>query len=213
MRMMFEVSRTIRHASYWLIERYGDELDIVGVVERLKDGMNRVYSRSSTYVSRATHARMQESERRWLEMGVPGELANRVALLILTRPALDIVDIAAERRRDVIDSARLYARLNDSLRLFWLHNSAEDLKVQGRWQAMARSNLRDEIYGIRRDIGLRLLTRRSKRDPRQVVDQWLAKREHEVERYLHMIDEMKLRKVDFATLSVAAQELRDLLSS
>ncbi len=213
MRMMFEVSRTIRHASYWLIEHYGDELNIVDVVERLKDGMNRVYSRSATYVSRATHARMQESERRFVEMGVPEELAKRVALLILTRPALDIVDIAAERRRDVIDSARLYARLNDALRLWWLHNSAEDLKVQGRWQAMARSSLRDEIYRIRRDVGLRLLTRRGKRDPRQIVDQWLAKREHEVERYLHMIDEMKLRKVDFATLSVAAQELRHLLSS
>jgi len=213
MRMMFEVSRTIRHASYWLIEQYGDDLDIVDIVDRLKDGMNRVYSRSATYVSRATRARMQESERRWLQMGVPEELAKRVALLILTRPALDIVDIAAERRRDVIDSARLYARLNDALQLFWLHNSAEDLKVQGRWQAMARSNLRDEIYRIRRDIGLRLLTPRGKRDPRQIVDQWLAKREGEVGRYLHMLDEMKLRKVDFATLSVAAQELRNLSSS
>ena len=213
MRMMFEVSRTLRHASYWLIEQYGDELDIVEAVDRLRDGMNRVYSRSATYVSRATHARMQEAEHEWISKGVPENLAKRVALLILTRPALDIVDIAAERRRDVIDSARLYARLNDSLHLYWLHNSAEDLKVRGRWQAMARSNLRDEIYRIRRTVGLRLLTRRSKRDPRQIVDQWLAKREQEVGRYLHMIEEMKLRKVDFATLSVAAQELRDLVSS
>jgi len=156
---------------------------------------------------------MVEAEREWVAMGVPEELAKRVALLILTRPALDIVDIAAERRRDVIDSARLYARLNDALSLYWLHNSAEDLRVQGRWQAMARSNLRDEIYRIRRDVGLRLLSQRSKRDPRKVVDQWLAKREQEVGRYLHMIEEMKLRKVDFATLSVAAQELRNLVSS
>ncbi len=213
MRMMFEVSRTLRHASYWLIEQYGDELDIVDAVDRLRDGMNRVYSRSATYVSRATHARMQEAEHHWISEGVPEDLARRVALLILTRPALDIVDIAAERHRDVIDSARLYARLNDSLHIYWLHNSAEDLKVRGRWQAMARSNLRDEIYRIRRTVGLRLLTRRSKRDPRQIVDQWLAKREHEVGRYLHMIEEMKLRQVDFATLSVAAQELRDLISS
>ncbi|MDJ0708737.1 MAG: NAD-glutamate dehydrogenase [Woeseiaceae bacterium] len=213
MRMMFEVSRTLRHASYWLIEQYGDELDIVEVVNRLKDGMNRVYSRSATYVSRATHARMVEAEREWVAMGVPEELAKRVALLILTRPAVDIVDIAAERRRDVIDSARLYARLNDALGLYWLHNSAEDLRVQGRWQAMARSNLRDQIYRLRREVGLRLLTQRSKRDPRQVVDQWLAKREHEVARYLQMIEEMKLRKVDFATLSVAVQELRNLVSS
>ena len=213
MLMMFEISRTLRHACFWLIEQYGENLDIVKSVDRLKDGMHKVYSRSSSYVSRASNARMQQEEQRWLDMGVPQKLAHSVALLVLTRAALDIVDVAAEKRRDVIESARLYSKFNDALALHWLHNSAEDLRVSGRWQAQARSNLRDEIYRLRRELALRLISPRSKRDPREVAEAWLKKHADEVAQYQATIEEMQLRgKVDFATLSVAAQELRKLIA-
>jgi glutamate dehydrogenase len=214
MLMMFDISRTLRHVCYWLIERDGEDLDIVKAVDRLKDGMRRVYQRSSSYVSRAAHARMQKAQVEWMSMGVPEKLAHSVALLTLTRAAVDIVDVAAERKRDVIDSARLYAKFNDELGLFWLHDSAEDLEVQGRWQAQARSNLREEIYRLRRELALNQIKPRSKRDPREVVDKWLQSHATEVARYKRTLDEMKLRgEVDFATLSVAAQELKDLISS
>jgi len=214
MLMMFEISRTLRHGCYWLIEQYGEDLDIVNAVGRLKDGMRRVYKRSSSYVSRAAHSRMQKEQVEWMTMGVPEKLAHSVALLTLTRAALDIVDVAAERRRDVIDSARLYAKFNDALEIYWLHDSAEDLEVHGRWQAQARSNLREEIYQLRRELALGLIKQRSKRDPREVVDKWLQSHATGVARYKRTLDEMKLRgEVDFATLSVAAQELKDLISS
>ena len=213
MLMMFEISRRLRHTCYWLIEHYGAKLDIVRIVERLGDGMHRVYTRSASYVSKASNARMQEEQDRWIAMGAPEKLAHNVALLVLTRAALDIVDVAAERKRDVIESARLYAKFNDELELHWLHNSAEDLKVSGRWQAQARSNLRDEIYRLRRQLALRLITTRGKSDPREIAERWLKKHAVEVARYRKMLDEMRLREeIDFATLSVAAQELKWLIS-
>ena len=213
MLMMFEISRRLRHTCFWLIEHYGAKLNIVSIVERLRVGMHRVYTRSSSYVSRASNARMQQEQERWMAMGVPEKLARNVALLILTRAALDIVDVAAERKRDVIESARLYAKFNDELELHWLHNSAEDLKVSGRWQAQARSNLRDEIYRLRRQLALRLITTRGKSDPREVAERWLKKHADQVTKYRKMLDEMRLREeIDFATLSVAAQELKWLIS-
>jgi glutamate dehydrogenase len=212
--MMFEISRTLRHAGYWLIEQQGNAIDIVQTVDRLKDGMAKVYARSNSYVSKASRARIEKAEKEWLEMGVPEKLANKVSLLLLTRAALDIVDLAADRKRDVLDSARLYSTFNDALKLHFLHNSAEDLAVSGRWQAMARSNLREDFYKLRRDLGNKLLTKRGTRDSRDVAKRWLAKHEHEVRRFTAMIEEMKLRgNIDFATLSVAAQELRDLIST
>jgi glutamate dehydrogenase len=148
-----------------------------------------------------------------MAMGVPEKLAHNVALLVLTRAALDIVDVAAERKRDVIESARLYAKFNDELELHWLHNSAEDLKVSGRWQAQARSNLREEFYRLRRQLALRLITTRGKSDPREVAERWLKKHADQVTKYRKMLDEMRLREeIDFATLSVAAQELKWLIS-
>jgi len=212
--MMFEVSRTLRHVCYWLIEQYGEELDIVKAVDRLKDHMARIYSRHLTYLSRAAKVRHDRAEKHYIALGVPEKLANRMSRLLLTRPALDMSDLAAERKRDVFDAARLYATFNDALRLYWLHNQAEDLKVVGRWQAKARSNLRDEFYRLRRKLAFQLLSARGKKGPGALAESWLKKNAAEVDRFNRMIEEMKLRdEVDFATLTVAADELKNLISN
>ena len=78
---------------------------------------------------------------------------------------------------------------------------------------MARSNLREEFYRIRRDIASQLLSKRSKRDMNDRVDDWLKRHEEGVAHYNQTVDEMRLHgRIDFATLSVAAQELKHLLS-
>ena len=212
--MMFEVSRTLRHVCYWLIEQYGDTLDIEKAVLRLKDHMARIYSRHLTFLSKAARVRHYKAEKHYIALGVPEKLADQMSRLILTRPALDMSDLAAERKRDVLDAARLYATFNDALKLYWLHNQAEDLEVDGRWQAKARSNLRDEFYRLRRELAFRLLSARSKKDPGLLAETWLKKNAEEVDRFNKMIGEMKLRdEVDFATLSVAADELQNLISN
>lgn len=212
--MMFEVSRTLRHACYWLIEQYGDDLDIVEAVERLKDNMGRIYSRSATYLSRASRTRNENAQQHYVSLGVPEKLADRMSDLLLTRPALDMADLAAERKRDVLDAARLYSTFNDELELHWLHNRAEDLSVDGRWQAMARSNLRDEFYRLRRELAFKLLSAKSNKKPGDIASSWLKKNNAAVEQFKRMIAEMQLRdEVDFATLTVAAAHLRSLIAN
>ena len=110
--MMFEVSRTLRHACYWLIERHGEELDIVKLVDRLKERMAQIYSRSNTYLSKSSGERNARAEREWIKMGVPEKLAQRMSLLLITRAAVDIADVAAERKRDVIDTARILSLIH-----------------------------------------------------------------------------------------------------
>jgi len=212
MSMMFEVSRTLRHVCYWLIERYGDKLDIVSTVERLKGPMSQVYSRSGSFMSESARIRHRNAEAHYTDLGVPEKLANRMSLLLITRAAIDIADLAVVHERDPLETAKIYSAFNDNLGIYWLHSSAEDLKVEGRWQAIARSNLRDDIYRIRRELAAQLLKRRGKKDMAAAVEQWLAQHSERVERYKAIVAEIRLREtVDFATLSVAAQELRVLI--
>ncbi len=213
MSMMFEVSRTLRHVCYWLIEQFGNELAIETAVERLKEGMTAVYSRTSATMSTSARIRHQNAADNYIAMGVPEKLAHRMSRLLLTRAALDIADLASIYKRDVLETAKLYSAFNEHLGLYWMHTSVEDLEVQGRWQAMARSNLREEFYSLRRQLAAQLLAGRSKRDMAVRVDEWLEKHAQDIGHFKRMIEEMKLRsEIDFATLTVAAQELRDLIA-
>ncbi len=212
MSMMFEVARVQRHACYWLIENFGDTMQIEPMVQRLKDGMTTVYTKTSAVVSTAAKERHVDAVANYIAMGVPEKLADRMAKLLLTRAALDIADLAATYKRSTVEAARVYSAFNENLGLFWLHEGAEHLKVKGRWQAAARSNLRDEFYRIRRDLAAKLLKSRSKKDVAELVEIYLSKRADKVERFKGMLEEMRLRNVvDFSSLSVAAQELRELI--
>jgi glutamate dehydrogenase len=213
MMLMFEVSRSLRHASYWLIDRFGDKLDIAATVERLQAAMQTVYTRTGGILSTAARIRHEIARRGHIENGVPEKLAERMSALLLTRPGLDMADLAAIYKPDVIAIAKLYAVTNEKLGIYWLHECAEDLNFEHRWQAVARGRLRDDFFSMRRDLAIQVLKQRGKRELDVALDRWLENRRERVHRFKITLDEMKLRsEIDFATLSVAAAELRDLIS-
>ena len=209
--MMFDVSRILRHACYWLIERFGDDLDIVEAVDHLKKGMATIYARSHRIVSGAAKQRQKFATEEYVLDGVPEKLARKMAALLLTRGGLDIVDLANLHKRDDVEIATMYAELSDRLGFIWLNRCIENLEVEGRWQAIARSNLRDELYRIRREIVIVLLSGRGRGTLLEIFERWMTRKSLGVRKFDAILAEMRLKNdIDFATLSVAAQELRRL---
>ena len=212
--MMFDVARILRHACYWLIERYGDELDIVDSVEQLKENMATLYARAMSILLAPSKDRQKSAANEYVRHGVPDKLARHMASLLLTRGGLDISDLANRFRKDILETGRMYAEMSDRLGIVWMNRNVENLEVEGRWQALARSNLRDDFYRIRRDFAVVLLGSRSRKSPEEIFHTWLAKNAVTVRKFDSILSEMQLRQdIDFATLSVAAQELRKLTDS
>lgn len=212
--MMFDVGRILRHACYWLIERYGSNLEIVAAVAELKENMAIIYSRALSIVIGPAKDRQKNAAKDYTRYGVPEKLAKKMAALLLTRGGLDIADLANRHRKDVIETARMYSEISDRLGIVWMNRCVEGLEVEGRWQALARSNLRDDFYRIRRDFATVLLSGRTRKTPEEVFAAWIQKNSASVRMFDTILAEMRLRAdIDFATLSVAAQELRKLTDS
>src|SRR3546814_7985439 len=57
----------------------------------------------------------------------------------------DIVEIAHARKLSPVEVTRAYFSLGAALHLPWLYSQIEALPVDGRWQALARGALRDEL--------------------------------------------------------------------
>jgi len=212
--MMFDVGRILRHACYWLLERYGSELDIVQAVEQLKEGMAKLYARALSILVGPARERQKNAAEAYVRDGVPEKLARRMASLLLTRGGLDICDLANRFGTDVLATGRMYAEMSDRLGIVWMNRGVENLEVEGRWQALARSNLRDDFYRIRRDFVVSLLGRQSRMSPEKQFEAWLNANSAPVRQFDLILAEMQLKAdIDFATLSVAAQELRKLTDS
>jgi len=212
--MMFEVGRIMRHACFWLLDRYGDDLDIVAAVAHLREPLKIIYSRVNSVVVGSGKERQLTAINDLEKRGVPELLAKKMAGLLLTRGSLDIADLAVTYKKDVLEAAKMYALLSERLGVVWLHNAVEGLAVDGRWQATARGNLRDEFYAYRRTLATRFLRPRSRLTPSKLFHKWVEQHAGKIAKYDTILREMKLRdELDFATLSVAAQELRKLIGN
>jgi len=97
------------------------------------------------------------------------------------------------------------------LSLDWILEQIETLEVEVRWQAIARGSLRENLYSLQRQLTAKLLTRRSKASPQELVDRWLSSVSEQVSHLQKLVAEMRSSgNMDFPTLSVALQEIRKL---
>ncbi|MEJ2603563.1 MAG: NAD-glutamate dehydrogenase [Gammaproteobacteria bacterium] len=206
--VMFEVGRKLRHACYWLLRRCPPGESIESTVETMKPGVSLIFQKLPALLSEQARTRLAQMTEEFEAMGLPGRLAQRVAALTATTSALDIVDIAAER--DVRRVARLYFELGRGLRLDWVREKVDELRVRGHWQALARGRLRDNIRDTQRNLTVRIMRETSADVPAaDAVLSWLDVAGERVSTARQMLDEMqKSARIDFATLSVATDELR-----
>ena len=129
-------------------------------------------------------------------------------------PALDIVNVAHESGADVLHVAAVYYRLGSGLKLNWLRDQIQDLKVEGHWQAVARGSLRDNLYELHRNLTAQVIADYPDAPPGEGVIEWLDRGRKKFDHAQRTLKEMQSAgAIDFPTLSVAIQEIRKIAQS
>lgn len=200
----------LRQSTRWVLNQPGHKLDIRVMIERLAPGLELLEKKILRSLNAMEKAQVNDIAEPLLEGGMPRVLAHRAASLHLLYPALDVVEMAARRKTDVLRVATVFFGLDDRLCLKWLRESVEKLPVEGQWHAHARGNLRDELYSQHRGLAGRVLE--TCPEVKNPVDKWAADNADEVEHVVEMMTDMQeLAKMDYATVSVAVRSLKHLL--
>jgi glutamate dehydrogenase len=208
--MMQQSARLIRHATSWLLAARRDSLDIAQAVEVYRPGISRLSKQLPKLLGPEALKRYTETADLYADIGVPEKLAQRLAGLGPLYSSLDIVTVAREHDLDEAQVGGVYFMLGDELSIQWLRDQIERLPVQGRWQAMARNSLRENVYRLQRDLAAQLVASGGG-SAATLVREWLGAHPAAVGRLRTTLGEMRSTgALDFATLSVAVQELRQL---
>jgi glutamate dehydrogenase len=207
---IFQMSRMVRRAAYWFLQNHADALDIEPMITRFRPGAEQAFA--AKLVTGPARERFEQQIARLRDASFPEELARRIASLEFTTQTLDIIELAREFKLSVRDIGRLYFDVAQKLRLDWVRDRIEELKVEGRWRAMARATLRETLGRQLRALVRSVLRRRAGRPPRAAFAAWLEKSEPQVIHVQRALDDIQLTgSVDFATLSVALKELGHLV--
>jgi glutamate dehydrogenase len=207
---MSQITRLLRHMTYWLLENRREDLDIERGVLRYAAKVGELFHGLTEVLSATEQARLTVQRSRLIEQHVPEHLASRIASLEVLHCALDLVEVATAGRRDIGYAAKAYFDLGERIGLTWIKEQIESLVAEGHWQAVARGTLRDNLYELQRKITGAVLACRG-RDAGERVSQWITGHAAPVDALKRVVVDLRTGSPpEFATLSVALQALRRL---
>ena len=200
----------VRGMTRWLLNLPGKTLDIAALVERYGAGIAALRSGLDKVLSEQDRRDYADARARWLDEGFPQVMAEQLAAMPFLACALDIVQVALEHGFDVLDVASTYFGLGQSLNLAWLAQRLDELPVEGRWHALARGSLRDELQTQQSALVAQVL-HHSAGSPSERLAAWLGRDDTGLRFTLAMLNEMRnQREMDYPTASVALRRVAQL---
>ncbi|GGN90889.1 glutamate dehydrogenase [Nocardia rhizosphaerihabitans] len=209
-----ESKRTLDRASRWLLSNRPQPIAVGAEINRYHRRVQELAPQVPGWLRGHHITTLTQGAAELIARGAPTELATEVFGLLSLFPLLDVVDIADIADRDGSEVGALYYALNEHLKIDWLLEAVSHLERGDRWHALARLALRDDMYGSLRSLTLDVL---SAGDPEETADEkiayWESKNQSRLGRARAALSELfESGTHDLATLSVAARQVRSMVS-
>ncbi len=200
----------LRHMTRWLLNRPGGSLDIAENVARYQEGVSTLRSVVPEVLTLTGKGDFAGSQEKWQGLGMPAELALRLARMSNLRAALDMVEVSQQSKQAMDKVARAFFELGEALSLEWLRGQIEALPVEGHWHAQARGSLLDELNHQHRALALQVLALAGTRTDISPVQAWLQRDDDTLQHTRAMLAEILTQNVDYPIASVAVRRLAQL---
>jgi len=211
-RMLAETARLLRRASIWMLQRPQFANDTQHAINTFAPAINNLSKNLSGMLRGAELQQFRASRDIYTDMGVSRGVAQKMAGIRYLYSGYDIAQAAMQLKRDDIFVANVYFRLSRGLQTTWLSEQIENLAVRGRWQALARGTLREGMYEVKRAATILAVKNSKSKDEKVVAEHWLDHNQVAISRANRVVADMRsMGSMDFATLSVALQEMRKLV--
>ncbi len=207
---ILQIWSLLRHMTRWLLNRPGGTLDINANVERYQNGVSALRAALPAALTETGKADFATSQEKWEGLGLPPELALRLARVPELRAMLDIVEVAQQSGQSIDKVASVFYELGESLDLEWLRSQIEALPVEGAWHAQARGSLLDELNHQHRALALQVLSLTGGSKEISPVQAWLQRDDATLKYTRNMLAEILTQNADYPIASVAVRRLAQL---
>src|SRR5215218_514737 len=170
-----EGRRLLDRAVRWLLQSRQARLDVAAEVSRFQPQVADLAPRIPELVQGFERERLRTRAADHQQLGAPAPLALTAAALLDVFSLLDIVEIAEAADRPAEQVASLYFTLSERFDIDRLLTLITALPERDRWQSMARSALRSDLYAALADITSDVLSRTKVHGgPSELADRWEA---------------------------------------
>ncbi|MDR3415699.1 MAG: NAD-glutamate dehydrogenase [Nevskia sp.] len=209
-RLMGYAIGLLKHATGWFTSTRFAQLPVQAAVDRFGGPLAELEGRLPELLPPAYREDWDHTAASLAKEGVPEELARRLANTRALGSALDIAELAESARVPLAEAAAVYYLCGERFRMLWLYAAINQMPIQGKWQSLARVNLRDDAYRIHRQLAGRVLAQPGA-GAQARFDSWVKANERHVRFSSERLAELQAAgSRDFASLAVAVREVRKL---
>ncbi|MEU8622868.1 NAD-glutamate dehydrogenase [Streptomyces sp. NPDC048623] len=212
-RMRLHSRRLVERGTRWLLNNRPQPLQIGETIEFFSERVEQVWEKLPQLLRGSDLEWYQSILDELTGVGVPEELALRVAGFSSAFPTLDIVAVADRTGKDPLAVAEVYYDLADRLRISGLMDRIIELPRNDRWQSMARASIREDLFAAHAALTADVLAAgNGTSTPEQRFKAWEDTNTAILGRARTTLDEIQGSDAfDLANLSVAMRTMRTLL--
>jgi glutamate dehydrogenase len=214
-RMTLELRRLLDRAARWLLNYRPQPLAVGAEISRFAATVAALTPRVGEWLRGDDRAIVTRDAAELVACAVPQDLAETVATGLYHYSLLDVIDIADIADRDPAEVADTYFALMDYLGADTLLTAISGLPRDDRWHALARLAVRDDVYGSLRGLCLDVLAVGEPGETgEEKIAEWEQTNSSRVTRARRTLAEIYTHDSrDLATLSVAARQIRSMIST
>ncbi|TDC71769.1 NAD-glutamate dehydrogenase [Streptomyces hainanensis] len=214
-RLRLHARRLVERGARWLLNNRPQPLQLTETIELFAVRVGQVWQELPKLLRGRDlewHASLHDE---LVGSGVPAELAQQVAGFSAAFPALDIVAVADRTGRELLDVAEVYFHLSDELGITQLQDRISELPRADRWQSMARTAIREDLYAAHQLITADVLAEGApEATPEERFAAWAQRSAAILGRARTTLHDIQSSEsFDLANLSVAMRTMRTLLRS
>jgi len=211
--VLLEARRLLDRTTRWLLQARRTSIDVAAEVTRFRDALAGLTPRIPDLLVGVEAQRLDRRAGELAGSGLPAALALRTACLLDAFSLLDVVEIAAGSGRSPDEVAGVYFALSDRFEIDRMLTTISGLPRTDRWQSLARSSLRYDLYaalaGLTSDV---LAGSAAGSAPAAAIERWERDNDEGLTRARSTLAEvLAADRADLATLSVALRTVRTLL--
>jgi len=168
-----------------MVARFMVKAGIVGSdqdrAQRWRTALDGLFAGIRSILARGELLRLDQRRDRFVENGLPADLAERLACLPLVDRGLNILRIVEETATPAVEVARIYTRLGEQIGLNWMYERLTFVHTGTFWDRMILADLRHNLLNLQCAVTEHVLGGEPD-DPDASLEEFLSGHEADIDR-------------------------------
>ncbi len=212
-KLLIRIQSMLERATLWLLRNTRETLSIQRLTDTYKPGVEIIRNNLDAILTEPSKEHLVAISEKLQAQGIPTEVASNLCALNYLFYGLDIIRVATNTEKEVLDAAQTYFALEMDLGLHWLRQSVNELPADDMWERRAKAGLGDEV-----DNALRTITQEVIQSGADINDvesrlaNWQDLNSDNIKHYHATFGEIKSEtELSISMVTVAIRELRNLI--